>query len=166
MKRTIISAMLPLLFAAAFVLLHPAKAVSQATTNTDSIYEAFSLVLTPADFPCLSEDVILDGTLHLVEHTTFNASGGRNIKILFNAPGFTAVGDPSGTIYRVTGPTHLSTIDNDLTAPPKVRSVLDVIHVIGPGDVNDLLFWSLFHVTRDDSGELRASVDILRVECH
>lgn len=166
MKRTIISAMLTFLFAASIIILLAVNAFSQASANTESIYEEFSLTLTPTDFPCLSEDIILDSTLHLVEHSTLNASGGRNIKILFNAPGFTAVGDPSGTVYRVTGPTHFSTIDNDLTAPPKVRSILDVIHVIGPGQETELLFWSLFHVTRDASGELQAFVDVVRIECH
>jgi hypothetical protein len=166
MKRTFIGATLPAILAAIFLLFNPVKAVSQATATTDNTYEAFSLVLTPTDFPCVSEDVILDGTLHLVEHTTFNASGGRNVKILFNAPAFTAVGDPSGTIYRITGPTHLSVIDDDPATPPRVRSLLDVIHVIGPGDADDMLVWTLFSVTRDASGELRAFVDIERIECH
>ncbi len=63
----------------------PLSARAQAVTTTSGTYDPFTLLLTPDDFPCLEESILLDGTLHLVEHTSFNAAGGRNVRWFFNA---------------------------------------------------------------------------------
>ena len=66
---------------AALVLVVPQRpAAAQAqvwSLNTDI---PLSYVLTPADSPCLAEDVTFDGTLHTVQQSVFNAAGGRSIR--------------------------------------------------------------------------------------
>jgi hypothetical protein len=165
MKVKIHVASVSILIAVMVTLIAHSSAKAQAETSTISTYEQFTALLTPEDFPCLEEDILLDGTLHLVEHTTLNAAGGRNTRFSYNAPNVTAIGDPSGTVYRATGPTHSWLVDDNLTAPPRGRTILDVIHIVGPGDATDLFVWTLFHVTRDASGQITASVSLQRVEC-
>ena len=147
------------------MLITPVPSAGQAVTNTTVTYDPFTWLLTPNDFPCLEENILLEGTLHIVEHTTVNEAGGRNTRIFANAPNLLAYGESSQTIYRATGPTHISINDNDLTAPPRVRTVLDVLHIIGPGESTDLFAWILLHVTRDESGQIRSSTTLQRVEC-
>ena len=165
MNRKIFVATVSIVIMAIFTLVAPLSANGQAVTTTTSSYDQFTLLLTPDDFPCLEESILLDGTLHLVEHTSFNAAGGRNVRWVFNAPNVLAVGQSSGTVYRATGPTHMTFTDNNLTAPPRERTFLDVLHLVGPGEATDLFAWSLFHVTRNASGQITASVSLQRVEC-
>src|SRR5215204_6012694 len=85
-----------------------AVAAAQAVTSTQVSTFAFNTTLTPDVYPCLQEDVLIDGTLHEVLRFTFDASGGRHRATLINAQGLTGLGLTTGTVYRVAGPGHFT----------------------------------------------------------
>lgn len=139
--------------------------VAVATAQAEVFTEPFSLTLTPADYPCLEEDILIDGTLHFVEYLTFDASGGRHRATLVNAQGLTGEGLTSGTVYRVSGPGHSYFNDGDLTAPVRERTFYDIIHVVGPGDAIKLMVRVGFHLTYNSDGELVAFTQVDSVKC-
>ena len=142
-----------------------AIAAAQATTSTQVSTFPFSLTLTPGDYPCLQEDVLIDGTLQEVLHVTFDASGGRHRTVIFNAQGLTAVGLTSGTEYQVSGPGHSIINDDDSTAPVRERTFYDVINLVGPGEATNLLVRTGFHLTVNSNGELVAFTTVDSVKC-
>jgi hypothetical protein len=81
-----------------------AVATAQAVASTEVFTAPFSLTLAPADYPCLQEVIVVDGTLHYVVRVTLDASGGRHRATLINAQGLTGLGLDSGTVYRGVRP--------------------------------------------------------------
>ncbi len=142
-----------------------AAAKAQAVASTEVFTAPFSLTLTPGDYPCLQEVVVIDGTLHYVVRVTFDASGGRHRATLINAQGLTGLGLDSGTVYRVSGPGHSTFNDDDLAAPVRERTFYDLIHVVGPGDAAKLLVRTGFHLTFNNDGELVAFTEVESVKC-
>ena len=142
-----------------------AVANAQAGASTEVSTFPFSLTLTPTDFPCLQEAILIDVTLHEVLHVTFDASGGRHRATLVNVQGQTALGLDSGTVYRVSGPGHSTFNDDDLAAPVRTRTFYDVIHVVGPGEATNLQVRTGFHVTFNADGEMAAFTSVDSVQC-
>ena len=142
-----------------------ADAAAQADTSTQVSNIPFSFTLTTGDYPCLQEDVLLDGTLREVLHVTFDARGGRHRATLFSAQGLTALGLDSGTVYQVSGPGHNIINDDDLTAPVRTRTFYDVLHLVGPGGATNLLVRTGFHFTFNGNGELVVLTTMDSVEC-
>jgi hypothetical protein len=142
------------------------RAEAQAVTSIEVFTFPFSFALTPADYPCLEEVILLDGTLHAVERLTLDASGGRHRAVLFNVQGdLSGLGLTSGTVYQVSGPGHNVFNDGDLTPPVRERTFYDVINVVGPGDATNLRVRTGFHLTFNSNGELVASTTVDSVEC-
>jgi len=142
-----------------------AVAAAQAVTSTQVSTFPFSLTLTPADYPCLQEDILIAGTLQEVLHVTFDESGGRHRATLFNAQGLTALGLTSGTVYQVAGPGHSTFNDDDSAAPVRERTFYDVINLVGPGQATNLLVRTGFHLTFNSNGEMVASTTVDSVKC-
>ncbi len=138
---------------------------AQADASTEVFTAPFTLALTPADYPCLQEAVLIDGTLHYVVRVTFDASGGRHRSTLINAQGLTGLGLTSGTVYRVSGPGHSTFNDDDLTPPVRERTFYDIVHVVGPGDATKLLVRAGFHLTFNSDGELVVFTTVDSVKC-
>jgi hypothetical protein len=138
---------------------------AQAVASTDVFTAPFSLTLTPADYPCLQEVILIDGTLHWVDLVTFDASGGRHRATLINAQGLKGLGLTTGTVYRVSGPGHFTFNDGDLTPPVRERTFYDIVHVVGPGDAKNLLVRAGMHVTFNSDGELVAFTTVDSVKC-
>lgn len=151
--------MVALLFGSAAI------ATAQAVASTEVFTAPFSLTLTPADYPCLKEVIVVDGTLHYVVRVTLDASGGRHRATLINAQGLTGLGLDSGTVYRVSGLGHSTLNDDDLAPPMRERTFYDLIHVVGPGDAAKLLVRVGFHVTFNNDGEMVAFTETESVKC-
>ena len=160
--RRVLNASLTLTF---LCLASAADAAAQADTSTQVSTIPFSFTLTTGDYPCLQEDVLLDGTLREVLHVTFDAGGGRHRATLFNAQGLTALGLTSGTVYQVSGPGHSTFNDDDLTAPVRTRTFYDVLHIVGPGATTNLLVSTGFHLTFNGNGELVMFTTVDSVKC-
>ena len=142
-----------------------AVAVAQANSSTQISTFPFSFTLTPDDYPCLQEDILIDGTLREVLHITFDASGGRHRATLFNAQGLNALGLTSGTVYQISGPGHSIFNDDDSAAPVRERTFYDVIHLVGPGQTTNLRVRTGFHLTFNANGELVAFTTVNSVKC-
>ena len=142
-----------------------ASAEAQADASTEVFTAPFSLTLTPDDFPCLEEAILIDGTLHYVVRVTLDANGGRHRATLINAQGLTGLGLTSGTVYHVSGPGHNTFNDDDLTPPVRERTFYDIIHVVGPGDATDLLVRTGFHLAFNSNGDLVAFTAVDSVRC-
>ena len=167
MSKRIIGLSLFLLVQGFVVVMGPPAAMAQATTFTESRDVPFSLVLTPEFLPCLEEPIVADGSLHEVRHITLDDRGGRHVRTLFNVqvPKFHAVGVFSGNEYLFTGPGHFELIDNDLANPPRVRTFLDVYHVIGQGGTTNIVARFMFHITINAEGEVSALIDTANIQC-
>lgn len=163
MKRLILS--LVVLGLVCIVPVTERNVSAQAGTSTQISTFPFSLTLTPGDYPCLQEDILVEGTLREVLHTTFDASGGRHRTVLFNAQGLTGLGLTSGTEYQVSGPGHSIINDDDSAAPVRERTFYDVIHLVGPGQATNLLVSTGFHLTFNSNGELVAFTTVDSVKC-
>ena len=168
MSKKNITVLLFLLVPGFVILVAPSAAMAQAATFTESRDVPFNLVLTPQFLPCLEEPIVADGTLHEVRHITLDASGGRHVRTLFNVqvPRFTAVGVFSGTEYLFTGPGHFEFNDDNLANPPRVRTFLDVYHLIGPAGTTNILAQFMLHVTINAEGEVTALIDTETILCH
>lgn len=139
--------------------------MAQAVASTDVFTAPFSLTLTPADYHCLQEIIVIDGTLHYVDRVTFDASGGRHRATLINAQGLTGEGLDTGTVYRVSGPGHFALNDDDLAPPVRERTFYDLVHVVGPGGAAKLLVRVGFHLTFNSNGELVAFTEVESATC-
>jgi hypothetical protein len=142
-----------------------AVTTAQAVASTEVFTGPFTLTLTPADYPCLQEEILIDGTLHYVVRVTLDGGGGRHRATLINAQGLTGLGLDSGIVYQVSGPGHSIFNDDDLVPPVRERTFYDIVHVIGPGDGVKLLVRARFHVTFNSDGELVAFTQVESVTC-
>ena len=81
MDKKIMTLSLFLLVQALMILVGPTATMAQATAFTESRNVPFSFVLSPAEFPCLEEEIVAEGTLHEVRQLTLDASGGRHVRL-------------------------------------------------------------------------------------
>ena len=153
------------LAAALLCLGSAAPAEAQAVASTEVFTAPFGITLTPDDYPCLQEAILIDGALHYVVRVTLDASGGRHRATLINAQGLTGLGLTSGTVYQVSGPGHSTLNDGDLTPPVRERTFYDVINVVGPGDATNLLVRAGFHMAFNSNGELVVFTTVDSVKC-
>ncbi len=139
---------------------------AQATTTTTSVR-----ILLPQPFqrvvPCAAggagELVDLTGTLHLLVHTTLDASGGFRNSVQSNPEGVTGVGLTTGDIYRGTGVTRRQI--NDEGTVGEERTVTNNFRLIGPGPDNNFLLHQNLNVTVNANGVATAYVSNISVEC-
>lgn len=155
--------------AAAFALAwtpHSAPLQAQATTATTSIRiplpQPFQRVV-----PCAAggagEIVDLSGMLHVLSHTTLDASGGFRASHQSNPEGVTGIGLTTGDIYRGTGVTRRQI--NDEGTVGEERTVVNNFRLIGPGPDNNFLLHQTLNVTVNANGVVTAYVSNISVEC-
>ena len=154
-----------ILIGALALLAQPGPAAAQAEVEGLNSHLPVSILYTAADYSCLDENILVEGTFHIVERAVLTAAGGRNIKVSFNSPGFSGIGDRSGSVYQVTGPDHFSFTDQDATNPPHDVTFLDVVNIVGRGGAQNIQAWTLFHLTWNAAGQITANVAGSRMEC-
>jgi hypothetical protein len=138
----------------------PAAASAEATTTTTSFTRPFTRLLT---YPCLAEPVLLEGTLHVVLHTTVDANGEVLTTRHFQPMGITGVGQVTGTIYHATGVTE--TIRVGSGPPPTQFTFVNNFRIVGEADGPNYLVHEVVHFTIDANGELRADFEQGSIEC-
>jgi hypothetical protein len=137
----------------------PAAASAEVTCTTISTTQPFTRLLTA---PCLGEPVLLEGTVHVVLHTTVDANGGTLTTRHTQPMGVTGVGLVSGTTYHATGVTERVT---NAGPPPSEFTIVNNFNIIGEGDAPNFLVHQLVHVTINANVDLTAEVDQDEVEC-
>jgi hypothetical protein len=156
-KRTIATCLVVLA-----TLAGAAIAQAEATTVTTNEQIPFSLI---AFVPCANdgagEEVLVTGTLHVLEHVTIDARGGLHVKIHFQPQGATGVGLTTGDTYHATGVTqehfNATGVFND--------TFINNFRMIGPGPNNNLLVHQTIHITITPNGDVTSDVVNTSVEC-
>jgi hypothetical protein len=108
------------------------------------------------------EVVVLDGTLHVLFHETFNDAGVAVFKGHFQPQRLTGYGLTTGDRYQGTGVTQDITVlrDNGVSF-----SFNNNYRIIGQGPGNNFTVHTVEHVTVNANGELTAEVVVDRVDC-
>jgi hypothetical protein len=148
-----------LLIVLLLVVVVPAVASAEATSTTTSTTQPFTRLLMA---PCLGEPVLLEGTVHVVLHTTVDANGDTRTTRHTQPMGITGVGLVSGTTYHATGVTERVT---NAGSPPSEFTVVNNFNIIGEGEALNLLVHQLVHVTTNANGDVTAEVEQDAVEC-
>lgn len=107
------------------------------------------------------ETVLLSGNLHILTHTTIDATGGFHTKYHFQPQGVSGVGMTTGTMYRGTGVSQ-GTVNGKVGLQ---ETIVNNFRVIGQGRGNNLLIHSVFHITVNANGEVTATVDKFSEVC-
>jgi hypothetical protein len=144
-----------------------AAAAQGAERFTYRIDVPFDWVLTPAEYPCLTEAIQLSGTYQ--EHLIFveNPSSGFHFTVHQTTDNVTVVGLTTGDTYRFSGPLTQTTSGSTDPRSDRVFTLHNMNHFVGPGQASDIFFRTLIHVTFDPAtGEVKAEVFKDEVLCH
>lgn len=135
---------------------------AQAITFIDNVKVPTNIsVFVPCAAGGAGEVVNLSGTLHLLFHTTIDASGGFHSTFLSQPQGVSGTGLTTGDKYQGTGETQ-STFNGKVGFE---STFVNNFKIIGQGPGNNFLVHENFHVTVNPNGEVTAFVDNFSVEC-
>ena len=142
-----------------------------AFTATDAAAQAESQKIPFAQVafvPCADggagENVLIEGTLHILSKFSFDANGGVHVKLHFQPQGATGTGLSTGDVYHATGVTQ-ETLNINASGLPITNTFINSFKIIGEGPNNNLLIQETVHVTINENGELTANVVNLSAEC-
>ena len=154
LRRSIVA--LVAVFAAVFGLASSASARS-ATYNDQVSVDGQRFYLD-----CLNDgagDIVdVSGTLHRLDHFTWNNSGGFSYTYHYNYQGVTALGEGTGTTYRVVSSGSASQAHRESGVNSGLTTTVNsTFHFVGKGQADD--FYTVFrhHETFDANGEKTAS---------
>jgi hypothetical protein len=127
----------------------------------------FDWVLTPAEYPCLTEAIQLSGTYQ--EHLIFvdNPSSGFHFTVHQTTNNVTVIGLTTGDTYRFSGPLTQTNNGSADQVSDVEFTIHNINHFVGPGQDSDILFRTLIHFTFDPAtGAVKAEVFKDEVLCH
>jgi len=107
------------------------------------------------------EVVTLSGDLHTVLRYTESARGTIHAASHFQPQGISGVGETTGDKYQGTGVTQ----DEFNATVGTEETFVNNFRIIGQRSGNNVLVHSVFHITFDANGSIRALVDTLSVDC-
>jgi hypothetical protein len=140
-------------------------ASNAAVRDTYRIDLPFEWVLTPTDFPCLSETIHLFGTLQ--EHLVFvDSQGSIHLTVHQSTDNMTAIGLTTGDTYQFSGPLTFSASGSTSVGNELEFTFHNINHFVGPGPDSNIFFRTLVHVTRDPTGIPKVEVVKDDVLCH
>lgn len=135
---------------------------AQATAFIDNVKVPINIsVFVPCAAGGAGEVVNLSGTLHVLFHTTIDASGGFHSTFLSQPQGVSGTGLTTGDKYQGTGESQ-STFNGKVGFE---STFVSNFKIIGQGPGNNFLVHENFHVTVNPNGEVTAFVDNFSVEC-
>ena len=146
----------------------PSFAVSGgAEISTYRVDVPLDIVISPTDFPCMTEPIHVYGTFE--EHAVLVAdgSGGVHLTLHQTTTDLTAIGLTTGVQYRYNGPFTVEFTSPRL-APDAVEITFhNINHFVGPAGAQDVYFRTLIHVTLDPkTGVTKVEVVKDDVLCH
>jgi hypothetical protein len=142
-----------------------------ARAKAEVIKQSFSVpldgVFQAADFPCLTEDVHVFGTIETQTQAIVDGNGGLHLR-MHEVANLSAVGLSTGDRYHTQGPLSFLVHDFDTDPNNGLREVLfhNIIQLVGPGQDGKMLLGTLFHVVVNGNGV--QTVEKLKTEvlCH
>jgi hypothetical protein len=117
--------------------------------------------------PCAAggagEFVQLTGQLHDLFHITLDGAGGFHLKFQDNPQAVSGTGEITGDKYHATGVTKL---ERSTSGKVQVeQTFVNNFHIIGQGNVNNLLVHETAHITVHPDGTVTAFHDKFNIEC-
>jgi hypothetical protein len=128
------------------LLAKPAQA--QAETFKDSVREPFTALVTN---PCTGEDVLLEGTQHLVVHTTIDANGGFHFQSWGNAQ---LQGESASGAKYVAHQTLHERINSEAASNFTRTDTIQIIRQGSATSTDDFVIKQVQHVTVNANGEI------------
>ena len=123
-------------------------------------------LLTPGEFPCLTEPIQVSGSFE--EHLNFIESrGGIHLTVHQSTNNVTAIGVTTGDTYAFSGPLTFTASGSTALGQALEFTFHNINHLVGPGADSNIFFRTLVHVTRDaTTGEPKVEVFKDEVLCH
>ena len=142
------------------------SAANGAVRFTYRIDVPIDWLLTPTDFPCLTEPIHVFGSFE--EHLNFvDSPGSIHLTVHQSTNSVQAVGLTSGDTYQFSGPLTFTASGSTDQEEPLEFTFHNINHIVGPGRDADIYFRTLVHVTREAStGEPIVEVIKDEVLCH
>ena len=141
-------------------------AANAAFRDTYRIDLPFEWVLTPTDFPCLSETIHLFGSIQ--EHLVFvDSKGSIHLTVHQSTNNMTAIGLTTGDTYQFSGPLTFSASGSTSLGNELEFTFHNINHFVGPGRDSNIYLRTLVHVTRDATTGI-PKVEVVKddVLCH
>jgi len=116
--------------------------------------------------PCVGEDVLCQGTMHLVGYSVVNKDGIIHWHWHYQLQGATGVGQSSGLSYQVNYVARENGIvDSDENPAGPITWVAN-LRLIAPGKDNNFLVHGFFHITVNGNGEVTVYSEFETAECN
>jgi TRAP-type uncharacterized transport system substrate-binding protein len=112
---------------------------------------------------CNGDTVTYQGTVHVVNTVTNDASGGFHLKTHSNYQDVTGTGSPSGLTYRVRTTINETVNDND--GPQFETTVIQTVKLISQGSAPNLFLHVVMHVTINANGQTTSTVNEVTAAC-
>ncbi|HEX8503401.1 MAG TPA: hypothetical protein VF659_22650 [Pyrinomonadaceae bacterium] len=136
----------------------PAFAQTTATTTSENI--PFT---DTRPNPCNGDLVTFQGTMHITNSVTTDASGGLHLRTHVNYQDVSGTGVPSGLNYRVMTTVNDTLNDND--AGQFETTVIQTVKLNSQGPALNYFLHMVFHITINANGETTSTVTETRIEC-
>lgn len=152
------AALIASLFVVCAAACNPAFAQATGTTTSENI--PFDGTLT--NF-CNGDQVTFQGTMHVTNTVTTDASGGFHLKTHVNYQDVTGTGVPSGLNYHIG--TTSNEVLNDNDGPQSEMTVVTTVKVIAQGPALNYFLRVVLHITINANGETTSTVTESGFEC-
>ena len=149
-----------------FMLGFALSPLSARLTQADA-FTVTTNIETPVDtvqyVPCTMEYVHFTGTMHEVDHSTLDTSGGVHVVEEFDYQDVSGVGLTTGMIYHAvnSGQNHF----NLPGPPPSEFSSVQTLSYISPGPHNNFVVKRTVHLTVNANGVPTSDVFNFEVDC-
>ena len=128
----------------------------------------------PIEFPidgsaCGNEVILIEGTLHTVNHFTLQPDGTYHVNSHFNFAGLKGVGldpltlEPTGTEYVI--PASGAAVENFVQPGQIVTGTVDVNLLIGKGKLDNQVALARVHYVIDDEGQIKVETLSFHFKC-
>jgi hypothetical protein len=135
---------------------------AQAQTN-GAVSERFPIDQVIDGSACAGEDILVEGTLHTVNHFTLQDDGTYHVNSHFNFAGVKGVGLTSGDNYVVSASEVI--VENRVQSGQIVGGIVDVTLVIGKGQLDNQVALALFHYIIDAEGNFKVDTVNFHFKC-
>jgi hypothetical protein len=135
-----------------------AAAANGAFRDTYRIDVPFEWLLLRSEFPCLSEDIQLLGTIE--EHLVFvDSRGSIHLTVHQSTKNMNVTGLTTGDRYAFSGPLTFTASGSTAQGQEQEFTFLNKNHFVGPGPDANIFFRTLVHITRNPiTGESKVEV--------
>lgn len=113
---------------------------------------------------CTGESVLIEGSMHVLVHTTTDASGGVHTLLVANLKGVSGTGLSTGSSYRFVSVSAEPIMNVSLDGAQEATELVNARQV-APGAGNDVAVHANIHFTVDANGEVRAAFGNQTQEC-